>query len=423
MEERQEPLQDLSADRLELLYRLSQSFNSSLELDEVLNKVMDEVIVATGAERGFIILVDQEGDYEFQVARGMALDTIERPESEVSHGVVDKVLETREPIVSMDAITDEHFGHRDSVRDLGLRSVVCVPLIIQDRLLGAIYIDNRLRQGIFGEREEDLLIAIASNASIAIENARLYQVAIEKGRIERELQLARGVQENQLPKAAPNIPGWELATRWVPARAVAGDFFDFIEVESGWGILIADVVDKGMPAALFMAGCRATLRAAARQAVDAADIAAAANQVICTDTTTGMFLSFVLVMFEPDARELTYVNAGHPPPLHYHHLQGTMDELPRTGMIAGVDPEAAYESRSLTMEPGDYLLMYTDGVTDVMNEAGDLYGEDRFLELIGSLDAQAPAEVTLSSIKDGLDKFSGPTLPTDDITLVMIRKV
>jgi sigma-B regulation protein RsbU (phosphoserine phosphatase) len=226
-----------------------------------------------------------------------------------------------------------------------------------------------------------------------------------------------------MPETVPEHPGWEVATRWVPAREVAGDFFDFIDRGKGLGVVIADVVDKGMPAALFMASCRSAIRACVRHGIAPDDIVTVANRVICTDTTSGMFLSFMLVELEANSGNLSYVNAGHPPALVYRHESEVIEELPRTGMIAGVDVDASYQSRSLTMEIDDCMLLYTDGVTDIVNEEGELFGEGRFLELVNSLDCSAPADTRLTAIEEGLKAFAGSTPPTDDITLVMVRRV
>jgi serine phosphatase RsbU (regulator of sigma subunit) len=412
-----------TSEHLELLYQLSQSFNSSLELDQVLNTVIDEVIVATNAERGFIILIDEEGQYQFPVARGMELEIIKDPAGEVSHGVVDKVLSERESVMTTDALTDKEFEHRKSVQDLGIRSIISVPLIIQDRLLGAIYIDNRFQKGIFTDKERDLLIAIASSASIAIENARLYQVAVDKGRMERELQLAREVQESHIPDEIPDVEGWELATRWLPAREVAGDFFDFIERHQRLGVVIADVVDKGMPSALFMASSRSVIRANVRYGVAPDDIVTVANRVICSDTTSGMFLSLIYAELQVGSGGLSYVNAGHPLPLLYKNETDKVEELAGAGFLVGLDVESRFESQSLTIEPGDFLLLYTDGVTDITNDQDELYGTDRFLNFVQNMDHHKPADEVLTSIEAELKEFSGSKPPYDDITLVMIRRV
>ena len=189
-----------SSDRLALLYRLSQTFNSSLDLDEVLNRVMDEVVATTQAERGFVMLCEPGERLVFRAARGMDQKTIDEPRFQVSRSVVERVAREGQPILTSDAQVDDRFSMRDSVLILGLRSILCVPLKIKDQVLGVVYVDNRLQAGIFGQEQLGLLNAIAASAAIAIENARLYQVAIEKGRLERELQMAHDVQASLLPR-------------------------------------------------------------------------------------------------------------------------------------------------------------------------------------------------------------------------------
>ena len=232
--------------RLALLYRVSRTFNSSLDLDEVLNRVMDEVIAVTHAERGFVMLRDEDGGLAFRVARGMDRSMVDDPEFQISRGVVEQVAHEGQPMLTSDAQRDERLSMRLSVIGLGLRSILCVPLKCKDTVSGVIYVDNRLQAGIFTADDLDLLVAIASNAAIAIENARLYQVAVEKGRMERELQMAHAVQASLLPRETPQMPGWEFEARWQPAREVSGDYYDFIPIDGNkLGLVIADVSDKG----------------------------------------------------------------------------------------------------------------------------------------------------------------------------------
>ena len=170
----------LSSDRLALLYRLSHTFNSSLDLDEVLNRVMDEVIAATRAERGFVMLREADEGLVFRVARGLDQSTIDEPEFQVSRSVVERVAQEGKPLLTGNAQLDDSFGTSTSIMMLGLRSILCVPLRVKGEVLGIIYVDNRLQAGMFGPDDLDLLAAIASSAAIAIENARLYAAAQQR---------------------------------------------------------------------------------------------------------------------------------------------------------------------------------------------------------------------------------------------------
>ena len=300
-----------SGDRLALLYRLSQTFSSSLDLDEVLNRVMDEVIAATRAERGFVMLSESGGDLTFRAARGMDHDTIDDPQFQVSPSVVERVAREGQPVLTSDAQADGRFSMRLSVVSLGLRSILCVPLKIKDQITGVIYVDNRLQVGIFGPADLELMTAIASSASISIENARLYQLAVEKGRLERDLQVAREVQSSLLPRETPQVAGWEFAARWKPARQVSGDFYDFLPLDGGrLALVLGDVSDKGMPAALFMALTRSIIRASVGHAPSPAGAITRANRLICADSSGGMFVTLFCGLLNPETGEFTSEFAG-----------------------------------------------------------------------------------------------------------------
>jgi phosphoserine phosphatase RsbU/P len=419
----QSPTPGLPAERLALLARLSQQFNSSLDLDEVLSRVMDEVIAAVRAERGFVMLHDKNGELSFKVARGMDQRTIDDPSFQVSRGVIERVAAEGRPLLSSDAQHDDRFSMRQSVFAIGLRSILCAPLVVRDHTTGVIYVDSRLQAGIFTSADLELLTAIASSAAIAIENARLYQSAVEKGRLERELQMARELQAGLLPHEVPVLAGWEFASHWQPAREVAGDFFDFVRVGANRvGALVADVADKGMAAALFMALSRSILRASLSSAGSPAEGVAAANRLICEDATGGMFVTLFYAEVDP-AGTLTYVNAGHNPAVLVH-ASGGCSELQPTGPLMGFSETSPYAQAQVQLADGDFVLLYTDGVTDAVSglDAGDSYGEDRLRTL---LEAQrgASAAGVLAELTAALTGFIGPTAPYDDVTVVGIKRV
>jgi sigma-B regulation protein RsbU (phosphoserine phosphatase) len=417
-------------DRLALLYHLSQTFNSSLDLDEVLSRVMDEVIAATHAERGFVMLTgsgEDVADLTFRAARGLDQQTIEEPRFQVSRSIVERVARQGKPLLTSDAQADDRFNIRQSVVYLGLRSILCVPLSLKDRVIGVIYVDNRLQAGIFTQADLELLTAIASSAAIAIENARLYQVAVEKGRLERELQMARKVQASLLPAEMPQIPGWEFTAQWRPAREVAGDYYDFMRTSSpgypdALGLVIADVTDKGLPAALFMVFTRSVVRNSLARAASPAEGITQANQVICSESTHGLFVTLVYAYLDPPSGELTYVNAGHNPPLYYRAGGDRLSYLSNTGIPLGVEEISVYTQRTILLEPGDFVLFYTDGVTEAIDSAQQEYGLER---LEGALLAarDLPAGEMLAALEGDIRRFTGPAAPFDDITILLVKRL
>jgi sigma-B regulation protein RsbU (phosphoserine phosphatase) len=412
-----------SVDRLALLCRLSQAFNSSLDLDTVLNRVMDEVIAAMHAERGFVMLRDPDGQMLFRAARGMDRETIDHPQFQVSRSVVERVAREGQPIHTSDAQSDDRFSMRQSVQTLGLRSILCVPLMTKDMVTGVVYVDNRLQAGIFTPDDLELLSAIASSAAIAIENARLYQVAVEKGRMEQELQMAHQVQASLLRCAMPQVPGWEFASRWRPAHEVAGDYYDLIMLDKGQlGLVIADVSGKGMAAALFMALTRSVVRACAGHNSSPADGIAHANQLICADSSGGMFVSLFYGLLDPRSGQLTYVNAGHNPPLLCRGEQDELTELGRTGIILGVLEEAAFEQRTIQLHPGDLLLLYTDGVTEATDGQGEEFGEQRLRRIVHQRRGAPVAEIVIA-IEQAVGEFVGTAAASDDITIAAAKRL
>jgi len=418
------------SDRLALLYRLSQTFNSSLDLDEVLNRVMDEVITVTKAERGFVMLVGDQKDLVFHAARGMEHTTIQDPGFQVSRGIVDRVAREGQPMLTSDAQSDSELSLRQSVINLKLRSVLCVPLLVKGKTIGVIYVDNRLQAGIFMQDDLDLLNAIAASAAIAIENARLYQLAVEKGRMEQELQMAYKIQAGLLPESMPELSGWEFAASWKPARQVAGDYYDFIPLEAGkLGLVIADVTDKGMPAALFMAFTRSIIRASLDQNDQPVDAIRQANRLICRESSYGFFVTLIYLQFQPDSSEVTYVSAGHNPQLWYLEPSGRdLDpetgpvlQLGYSGMPLGIEEEAQFEQRRLNCAPGDCLLLFTDGVTDAINDMGERFSLSK-LQRFGQENYQAAAQNIIGALENELLDFAGQTPQFDDITIVVAKR-
>lgn len=411
-----------STDRLTLLYNLSQQLNSSLDLDEVLNKLMDEVIAALHAERGFIMLRAVEGGLEFRVARGMNQTDIEDPEFQISRSVVDKTAESGQGILTSDAQLDARFNMRQSIMAKGLRAILCVPIKIKDQQIGIIYVDNRLRAGIFTTDDLDLLNSIASSAAIAIENARLYQMSIENSRLETEMKLARNVQISLLPRQTPSLPGWEFGAHWQPARQVGGDYYDFIPQSGGkLGIVIADVTDKGMPAALFMASAKNILRASIQACDSIAEGITRANGLIEQESNGQMYISLVYACLDPASGTLTYVNAGHNPPLHLHAKTTTFSTLNKSGMWLGVDANSDFTNEFDTIAQGDLVVFYTDGVSEAENKKGDSFGEEGLKSVVLKNRGKTP-QALCKQVIEAVQEFTGSSDLADDITLVIFKR-
>lgn len=406
---------------LATLYEITRTLNSSLDLDEVLHNIMDRVIEVTGAERGFLMLCDdQQEELDFQVARGIDRSDLTSPAFQVSTTIIREVKQSRKPLLTDNAQYDERFRRGESIMVLGLRSILCVPILVKERLIGLVYVDNRLHAGLFNEDHRDLLAAFASQAGIAIENARLYQVAVEKGRMEKELQLARDIQRGLLPRELPVLPGYEIAADWRSAREVAGDFYDCFELDGGkLGLVVADVSDKGAPAALFMAVARSLIRGTALTAATPEEALQRANLTILTDTRSGMFVTVYYAIIEPGGK-LTGVNAGHNRPLVYRARSGEHEFLPRGGRPLGWFEALPVHAVPIQLEPGDILVFYTDGLTEAENVRREPYGDNRLVETVRGA-ATRPAGGVMEAITHSVKAFMGTAPPFDDMTVVVLR--
>ncbi|HEX2621333.1 MAG TPA: GAF domain-containing protein, partial [Phototrophicaceae bacterium] len=213
--------QNLSPQHLVTLYEITAVMNSSLEFDTALDNIIESVMRVTRAQRGFVMAADGETEeLRVLVARGVDGKTME--EEGYSTTIVNQVVSTRQPLLTNNAQFDTRYQAGQSIIMRGLRAILCAPLLAKGRLLGAIYVDTAMKSGNFSQADRDLLSAVAGQAAIALENARLYTVAVEKGRLERELQMAREIQQSLLPHSIPIFPGYEVATRWEAAREVAG---------------------------------------------------------------------------------------------------------------------------------------------------------------------------------------------------------
>jgi sigma-B regulation protein RsbU (phosphoserine phosphatase) len=412
---------DISLERLETLYRVSQALASTLDLEAVLNTVMDQVITVTKAERGFLMLGDRPQDLRFQVARGIDQLLIDDAEFQVSRGILTRVAESAQPVVTSDAQHEDWLSGRQSVMALKLRSIMCAPLLLKGRITGLVYVDNRMQAGIFQSADLELLQAVANTAAVAIENARLHEHALVQARLERELEVAQQVQASLIPQSAPAVTGFELGALWRSAHEVAGDFYDFVPRPDGEvGVVIGDVTDKGVAAAFFMVLSRTTVRASLASPGACGECVTQANRLLCADAASGMFVTLFYLGLRPGERRVTSVNAGHNPPLWYQTRRGKLRFLDRGGLPLGVDEAGTYKTEELDLEPGDILLLYTDGLVDAVDATMLPFGLER---LQASLRAHSKlsASALAAAIDADVQRHGHGAPVVDDVTLVVVR--
>jgi sigma-B regulation protein RsbU (phosphoserine phosphatase) len=415
-------LENLPDRHLATLYEITRKLNSSLDLKEVLDYVMDRVIEVTGAERGFLMLRHEDtGILDFRVARGINKQDLDKPKFQVSRTIVNQVAESGESILTDNA--QSAYADTQSVVMMALRSILCVPIKVKDRLIGVVYVDNRLHEATFDEGHLELVAAFASQAGVAIENARLYEIAVEKGRLQRELEMAHNIQQELLPSSFPVLPGYELATYWDSAREVAGDFYDCFLVEDGqgMGVVIADVSGKGAPAALFMAVARSLIRGSALAADSPEDMLRQVNHLITVDAgSSGMFVTVYYSLFKSGGHMLG-VNAGHNQPLLWRAKDGSLEWLPKGGRALGWFEDLPINGYQCQLEPGDMVIFYTDGLTEAEQVNHAAYGEERLAEIVQQHANRTTAQGMIDAIIKSVQEFVGEAPPFDDRTIVVVR--
>jgi phosphoserine phosphatase RsbU/P len=302
----------------------------------------------------------------------------------------------------------------------GLLFHASVPMRSQGKLLGIINVATNEWQ-LLSSADLQFLSAAGAQVAAALERAHLYDsVKDQRDHLERELQVAHDVQASLLPLELPGIPGFHLAADWRSARQVAGDFYDVFQLRDGhWGIVIGDVSDKGAPAALFMAMARALIRTGATRHHSPANTLMQVNETIIAQSTYTMFVTLVYAMLDPATGVLTYANAGHNPPL-VRRASGGIEQLPRTGRVVGAFEKLHLADASITLGSGDALVLYTDGVTDALNLAGEDYSMARLVDAVTAAPSAAPA--LLDSLRADLARFTQDAPQPDDITFFVVTR-
>jgi len=258
-------------------------------------------------------------------------------------------------------------------------------------------------------------------AGIAIERARLHERNLEAKRLEAQLNVAMETQRTFLPKHDPAVPGYDISGHNTPSGQVGGDYYDFIRiVDSHLGIAIADVSGKGMPAALIMASFRASLIAEIRNNYSIRTIGQKVNSLLCESLEPGMYVTAVYGVLDLANHILTFANFGHNPPV-WLKRDGQVEMLSEGGVIFGVDREATFEERAFMIQPGEIIVMYTDGVTEVFDKDGDEFGRDGLIEVIRANRDKKSAQLA-GAIRDAVSSHAAPTHVFDDITLVVIKR-
>jgi len=400
--------------QMRALIRAGRELAGNLPLAELFKLIMNLSVEAVGATRGVLMTLEGK-ELVVQAALGEGF--------RISNTVRDRVIKEKTSLLVRDARLDEAFADRMSIVQQQIRSMLAVPLQTDDRVIGLIYLDSPHFIKEFTKDDLSLLTVMANVAAIRIEHTRLAEVEQAERIHAKELAQAAEIQRSLLPVTAPSVAGLDLAGYNAACRTVGGDYYDFLPYPDGRvGLLVGDVAGKGMPAALLMSSLQARVQVLFDDPKDLAALVTRLNRIISSNCPSNRFITFFIGVLDPKTGELTYVNAGHNPPL-VAHADGSVEKLEGTGLILGILPIAAYKQAVCRLDPGDALLLFSDGVTEAVRPNSDEeFGEERLARVLAGLREQS-ADSIIQCVNQGVDDFTGGAPPADDLTLVVAKRL
>ncbi len=414
-----------------MLFAAFRALSSTPVLDDLLALVVDTAIELTGAERGFIMLKEDGGDLGFRCGRDNKKCSLDGSILQTSHRVPYEVFRTGDPIFIRDLDLSDQPEDHSLTRRLGLRSISCVPLqyfavhdannlsrIEHSDTIGVLYVDSYNIGAGPSHMRVDALKTLATEAAMAIYNARLYKDSQDKHRMEQQLATAHEIQQALLPAPEKILPYVRACSQNLPCHEVGGDYFDYFSVDNErFGFVLGDVAGKGMPAALLASLIQGVLTAQVLFNAPLPSMIANVNKILTQRCTGNRFVTFFFGTLDSDGN-CTYVNAGHNPPILLRP-DGRMQELTVGGMVLGLFAETPYEAGVVKLCPGDHLVLFTDGVIEARNTADEEYGMGRLAALLKENSASDALEI-LSSIRDSVLTFSAAAPQHDDITMMVL---
>ena len=408
-------------DDLRTVHGLADLLSGTLDLQAILNLTVRRVVEVMPVKACAIRLLNPEtGELVIKAVHNLSEEYLRKGPVLLAKSAIDGAAFAGHGVYIENAPTDPRIRYPENARREGIVSGLCMPLTYRGQTIGIIRVYTGKRH-VFTESEESLLRSIGSQAASAIIHSRLYAEQVEGERVQRQVDAAAQIQRRMLPARPPAVAGFSFGCVYDPTLQVGGDFYDFIELPGGFlGMCIADVVGKGLPAALLMASIRSAVRAYAPGAADPAATIAQANRHMYHDTPVTEFATIVYGVLSPDGRSFAYCNAGHLPPLLLRGERFT--ELTAGGLAIGIRPDEAFEQDVVALKSADLVVMVTDGVTEAMDFQGETFGRERLLSSIWrhrQLEAQQLAGQILWDVR----RFVGLAEQSDDITIVVGKAV
>jgi len=404
------------------LYTLLESMrliNSTLDLDQLLSIIMKEITENLNAERGTLYIVDHgKNEIWSKIAQGDKKLVIRQA---IGKGLSGHVAKTGKSLNIRDAYSDARFNPEfDKKSGFRTCSVLCIPVFdMNHRIIAILQILNK-KNGFFTQEDQVFTSVFADYISLAIQNAQLYQEALERKRLENEIALAGEIQKMLLPSQSPQLADYDVYSFQQPSRHIGGDYYDFFLNEDNLFFILADVAGKGTPAALLMANLQATIRGQSLLNVSAKKCLEISNKLLYHSTDKRTFVSLFYGILDTHKHTLSYSNAGQNIPILFS-IESESFLLTTHGLALGLQENVSYRMEKVNINPGEMLIIYTDGISESMNEKMEEFGEERLLKIVEE-NKEISASKLIYKIIGAANEHSGNTSQSDDMTLVVVKR-
>jgi len=411
-----------AVDELAILNNLALSIGGSLDSEKIMRSIIGKSIRAMNASQGDITLVDENRENSSHtLVRSMVSNDNENP-LHLNQNLIGWMQIHKKPLIINEPGNDSRF--RNVQWDSSIQSVLSAPLVVKSRLIGILTVYNKTdASGGFDESDQRLLSIIAAQSAQIVENARLYEEEQAYRFMQREISMASDIQKKMLPSESPELSGYSVSGKNLSARSIGGDYFDFIELgNSKWAVCLGDISGKGLPAALLMSNLQAILRTLAVHISDPAEILRHANHLLYKITNPEKFATLFFGVLDTAKHHLIYSSAGHEPPFHLGQ-EGKCQRLDTGGLPLAVMDDLEYQQNQITLEKGDCIFIYSDGITDSMNRQEEQFGEERLQFLLEeSKDFFNESDKLIEKVFNSSIRYCEGTDRFDDMTSVVITR-
>jgi len=410
-----------AVDELSILNDLALDIGGSLDSEKIMRTIISKSIRALGAEQGDITMIAENKENTAKTLVRSMVSSQKHSPLHLNQNLLGWMQINKKPLMINSPRVDDRF---ENVKwDESIKTVLCAPLMAKSKLIGILTLYNKKDEETFTDSDQRLLAIIAAQSAQVVENVRLHEEEQKYKAMREQMELASSIQKKLLPSVSPEIAGYAIGGKNVTAKSVGGDYFDYIKIdEHQWGICLGDISGKGLPASLLMSNLQAILRGQALHSPSPGEILNLANIQLFRNTDPEKFATVFFGVVDIKNHTLTYSSAGHEYPFHVHP-DGKCNRLKANGLPLGILENSQYEEKKIEIEPGDALIIYSDGITDSINLEEEEFGENRLKELLTSAGSvlHQPMKLIDSVFKASIE-HSGDQPRFDDMTALILSR-